>query len=296
MPTIKTQAGTLAYFDSAPGSSDKPIVVLLHSSASAALQWRKLIGEIAIRYRVVAPDLIGYGATPMTAKTPTMTDELDQMAALAAVLPGRFHLVGHSYGGAVALEAARIVGARVKSLALYEPVSFHLLKSHGKDAAWREIAAVAMRHIALVDGGQNEAAADAFMTYWTGPGSYAAMRPDLQSYVVGTMPKVAAEWRMVFDNPGTAEAYAGFDFPVLVMTGERSTLAARAVTEVLCGALPGVSWQSLPCISHMGPVTHPAPVNASITAFLDKAERKRGGPVVPPAPPANAPVRAARRR
>jgi pimeloyl-ACP methyl ester carboxylesterase len=59
MPTIKTQTGTLAYFDSAPGSSDKPIVVLLHSSASAALQWRKLIGEIAIRYRVVAPDLIG---------------------------------------------------------------------------------------------------------------------------------------------------------------------------------------------------------------------------------------------
>jgi len=294
MPTLKTQAGPLAYFDSAPGSADKPIAVLLHASAGASLQWRKLIGEIAIRYRVVAPDLIGYGVTPMTPHTPAMADETGMIAALANVLPGPFHLVGHSYGGAVALEAARTIGHRLKSLVLYEPVTFHLLRAHGKDAAWAEISAVAMRHIALVDAGRNQAAAEAFLAYWVGPGAFAAMKPDAQAYIVSTMPKVAAEWLTIFANTATTEAYARFDFPILVMTGERSTLAARTVTEILCGALPGVSWQSLPGIGHMGPVTEAGTVNASLTAFLDKVERKRGGPVVAAAAPAMA--QAVRRR
>ena len=294
MPTLKTQAGPLAYFDSAPGSADKPIAVLLHSSASAAMQWRKLIGEIAVRYRVVAPDLIGYGMTPLTPEAPTMADEVALIAGLAGVLPGPFHLVGHSYGGAVALEAARTLGGRIKSLALYEPVSFHLLRSHGKDAAWAEISAVAMRHIALVDAGRDQAAAEAFMNYWVGSNALAALPPDAQAYIVSTMPKIAAEWQMIFANSGTAEAYASFDFPVLVMTGERSTLAARAVTAILCGALPGMSWQSLPGVGHMGPVSHAAQVNASLTAFLDKAERKRGGPMMAAAAPERA--QAVRRR
>lgn len=298
MPTLHTPAGTLAYFDSAPGSADKPIALLLHCSAGASLQWRKLIAEIATRYRVVAPDLIGYGATPMTLRAPTMADEVAMIAALAAVLPGPFHLVGHSFGGAVALEAALTIGSRIASLALYEPASFHLLRTHGRDAAWAEISALAARHIGLVETGENQACAKAFMTYWMGPGAYASMPAELKGYVASTVPKIAAEWRMVFESDGTAEAYAGFDFPALVMSGERSTLAARTVAEIFRDSLPGVSWQSLPGIGHMGPVTHAGPVNASLVAFLDKAQRGHSRPAVMPANDIEPPraAAAARRR
>ena len=43
--------------------------------------------------------------------------------------PGeKFHLIGHSYGGMVALQlAAQAQPQRVRSLSLFEPIAFHLL-------------------------------------------------------------------------------------------------------------------------------------------------------------------------
>ena len=48
-------------------------------------------------------------------------------------------LVGHSFGGSVALKAALLLGERASRLVLLEPNPFHLLQQAGRDAAWREI-------------------------------------------------------------------------------------------------------------------------------------------------------------
>src|SRR6185503_3141479 len=63
---------------------------------------------------------------------------LGQEAALVRALLDRYdgpaHLVGHSYGGAVALNVAHSRGAMLRSLTLIEPVAFHLLRD-GNEAA-----------------------------------------------------------------------------------------------------------------------------------------------------------------
>jgi pimeloyl-ACP methyl ester carboxylesterase len=55
---------------------------------------------------------------------------LDEVALLAPVYAAageRFHLVGHSFGGAVALKAALVHRDRLLSLALHELVAFGVL-------------------------------------------------------------------------------------------------------------------------------------------------------------------------
>jgi pimeloyl-ACP methyl ester carboxylesterase len=286
MPTLKTAIGPVAYSDSAPGTV-KPAVILLHSSAGSGAQWKKLARLLAARYRVLVPDLIGYGGTPMTARAPTMADEVAVVSALAETFVGPFHLVGHSYGGAVALEFARSTHKWIASLALFEPVSFHLLSEHGKDAAWAEIEAVATRHIAMVEAGRLRDCAEAFIGYWMGPGAFAAMPAETQAYVVATMPKVAAEWRSVFANRAGAASYGGFAFPVLLLAGQRSTLAARTVAAILRDTVPGIAWQSYPAMGHMGPLTHADIVNAALVEFLDQA----AGATKPPLPANDATAR-----
>ena len=104
-------------------------VICLHSSMSSSQQWQDLMQSLQHRYRVIAPDLHGYGCGPdwATGSAPTLEREVELLADLFAELDGPMHLVGHSYGGAVAIKAAQIYGKRISSLSLYEPVIFSAL-------------------------------------------------------------------------------------------------------------------------------------------------------------------------
>jgi pimeloyl-ACP methyl ester carboxylesterase len=61
--------------------------------------------------------------------------------------------------------------------------------------------------------------------------------------------------------------------PVLLMTGASSPRSSLSVADLLAGALPDVRRVDLPGLGHMGPVTHPDPVNAEIERFLQEVAR-----------------------
>ena len=58
--------------------------------------------------------------------------------------------------------------------------------------------------------------------------------------------------------------------PVLLLAGGRTTTSARGVTRLLAATLPRVEVQEFAELGHMGPVTHPEPVNAAIARFLER--------------------------
>lgn len=269
MPMLDSGAGPLAYFDNAPVLADAPNVLLLHSSSASGLQWRKLVRELTPRYRTLVPDLIGYGASPMTQAMPTMADEIARLRALAERIEGPIHLIGHSYGGAVALELARAIPQRIASIALYEPVAFALLRIGGPREAWDEIAAVARNHLRLVQAGDLAGAAVAFLDYWVAKGALHTLPEDLRRYIVCTMAKVAAEWQMTFAARPQPGDFAALTMPVLLMAGSATTLAARSTAEILRGLLPDVEWQLLEGLSHMAPVNQAEKVNPLFHAFLE---------------------------
>src|SRR5437764_15082163 len=107
-------------------------VVLLHASLGSKSQWSTLIERLSRRFCVVAVDLHGYGDNT-SLRTPApfrLDDEVDLVMDRldAAVDPrARIHLVGHSYGGLVALRLAQRHPHRVASVCVYEPVVMRLL-------------------------------------------------------------------------------------------------------------------------------------------------------------------------
>src|SRR6185295_19515108 len=86
------------------------------------------------------------------------------------------HLVGHSYGGLIALRVALDHPRLVRSIALYEPVAFGVLHDL-RDAEGLANLATNDRTGDFLDDatGGSEKWLDQFIEYWNGPGAWAAL-------------------------------------------------------------------------------------------------------------------------
>jgi pimeloyl-ACP methyl ester carboxylesterase len=249
-------------------------VVCIHSSASSSAQWRPLTDRLGCRYRTLAVDLYGSGKSPTwpAARALSLDDEVALLEPAFAAAGERFHLVGHSYGGAVALAAAGARPERVESLVLFEPVLFSMLMAEDPDqAAAREITAVRDDTVAALERGDPHGSGARFVDYWMGPGAWATMPAQRRDAIAGLMTTVKAEWDAVFNEPTPLSAFAELDVPVLYLTGSESPASARGVARLLTKVLPRVTAIEVDGVGHMAPVTHPDRINALVERHLDGA-------------------------
>jgi pimeloyl-ACP methyl ester carboxylesterase len=268
MSTIDFNGARIACADTGSGET----VLLLHATASSGAQWRTLTETLRASCRVLAPDLYGYGETdPWPGYGPfALADE----AALAEAIlpPGPFHLVGHSYGGAVALHFAMRQPERLRSLALIEPVAFHLLRSGGPDSLDRQLFQEVMEVAALVSKatacGDYRNAMTRFFDYWNGEGAWIRTTPELQLALSRRTPKVALDFWATMTESTSRSAYRRIAVPTLVLCGSQSPRPTRRIAELVADSLPASCLQVIDGAGHMLPLTHKKEVNSAISEHL----------------------------
>ena len=253
-------------------AASKPPVVLLHSSLSSKQQWNRLVRSLSANYRVITIDLYGYGERRMPAAPEnfSIATEIDAVMEQVNEEIGDepFHLVGHSYGGAIALRLASEQSMRIRSLALYEPVAFGLLEFG--DTARKEVAKLtAAMHRAMES--DRARATRLFIDYWSGPGAFARLPEDVKSDFIDRIPKVPLDFQALFGDRLRLADLAALDFPVCLVGGLRSPASTIRITEALALALPNADCHFIDA-GHMAPITHADQVNPILTAFLVQAE------------------------
>ncbi len=266
MPTLQIAGSNVEYLESGSGEP----VVLLHSSGSSGAQWRALSERLAERYRVIVPDLYGYGATAhWSGRGPFHLEcEAEIVHALLGRAGAPAHLVGHSYGGAVALHVAGWRGDLLRSLTLIEPVAFHLLR--GDDAqALAEITEVADTVARAALRGEYVAGFARFVAYWSGPDAWAALPPDKRYAMAARLPKVMLDFHATLNEPARLHDFGLMALPTLLMQGAGSPSPTRRICELLARVLPDAQLKTIEGAGHMAPVTHRDEVNATVIAHLD---------------------------
>lgn len=250
---------------------DNPVIAL-HCSGADGSQWRKLGAALGDHFQVFVPNLIGtwdagswHGGHAFT-----LMDEAQAVVDLVDNLTDPVHLVGHSYGGGVALNVATERPTRIASLTLYEPSAFHILRKMGLIARndLEEIECLAaMIGSGLVSGAYQQAAA-AFVNYWNGPDAWASLRPNVRDALIAWLPKAPLDFRALIDDDTPLTMLARITCPMLLLRGEHALAPSRRIVEELRRLVPNGQAEIVPGAGHMGPMTHQEAVNARIGAHI----------------------------
>ena len=253
-----------------------PPAVLLHSGGMSGRQWRRLAVLLSATHLVVAPDFLGSGANPPWPGDAAFHHRLDVAAVgeLLASLKAPIHLVGHSYGGFVALTLARERPAAVRSLSVYDPTAFGVLHAAQDQAGLADLEHAAAQPLFLDDArGGGEPWFELFVDYWNGPGAWRALAEPARASFLRVGRKVYLEARSLLADRTPAEVYGTIAAPTLLLGGERSPVAARRILAHLAAAVPGSRARAIAGAGHMGPITHAEEVNELIAEHIAAAGR-----------------------
>ncbi|MBX6354843.1 MAG: alpha/beta hydrolase [Micromonosporaceae bacterium] len=272
------------YWEAGPPEPAEATVVLVHEGAvgaDAATTWGALIPLLARRYRVLAPDLLGYGDTDKVVYLDRPPHQF-RAAHLAAfceqvgVAAAGAHFVGHSLGGSLVLRA---LARATPVLPARSGVSIS-----GTGGPWRSAAGVA--ELGRFDGTEQDVwrlvrlmvddypgLADVVRARYANtrkPGHVEACLAARLSHP--TMPRPAGD-------DGWPAALRDCPVPILVIGGERDPLLEPGWTKHFAQVSPLVSVQTLDS-RHAPNMDQPETVARLLFDFFDRsasADRPHGG-------------------
>jgi pimeloyl-ACP methyl ester carboxylesterase len=247
-------------------------VVCLHSSGASGRQWRRLIADATAQGLSGpwhAPDFMGHAGRagwPDGAPGDLRTEALAVLAALDLPPDQPLHLVGHSYGGATALQLALLQPQRVRSLTLYEPVAFGVLGEG--EPGLHEARQVAQTVEADLDRGDLDAAARGFVGYWQGRDIWPELDAAQRARLAEPMPTIRRHFEGLYAARWRDDELARLQMPVQLICGGATRDSARAVAQTLARRLPGAQLRWLEGCAHLAPLSEPERVNPLILAHL----------------------------
>jgi len=250
-------------------------VILLHSSMSSKLQWYQLMRTLSKDHLTIAMDFYGFGESPFPTNPDTfsLSDEIALVESLLEdVFPAeeRYHLVGHSYGGAVGLRFCYKAEERVRSLTLFEPVAFHLLPKSSEGLA--DVLQQQETVTNYINQGKYAAAAGYFIDYYNEPGTFAGYPQEMQDILCRYVKKLPLGFRALMSEPLSLQDYSKLKVPTCLMAGRQSPLSSRCVSELLTRHLTNCHFHWVNG-NHMAPLMQPEMVNPIIENFIRRTEQ-----------------------
>jgi len=212
-------------------------------------------------YQVKAFDLPGHGGSP--AWDETQDYQAQSVDWAASLLEGPAHVVGHSFGGTVALRLAVERPDLVERLTLIEPVYFAAMKAADPDsfaaheASFEPVAAAGK-------AGDLRGMARAFTGLWgTGQEPTDAEIDQMAE----KMPLIAAQHAGISDDSGGVFASGvveGLTCPVHLIRGSDTQPSVAAIHKAIMARVPEAVETVIEGAGHMAPITHPKDIVAAI--------------------------------
>ncbi|MFN0021260.1 MAG: alpha/beta fold hydrolase [Pirellulaceae bacterium] len=264
MPMISVGSASLNVLDEGRG----PPLLLVHGFPLDQTMWRGQVSELAKSFRVIAPDLRGFGgSSPIAGDNAivTMAEFADDLAALLTALqihePVTF--CGLSMGGYIAWQFAARHPEKLARLILCDT----------KAAADSQEAAEGRHKLAakvLAEG--SEVAADAMLPKLFSKRSIesqAACVEETRQVILRTKPQtIAAALRGLAEREDFTARLSTLTLPTLILCGAEDVITPPGEMRTMAAAIAGAEFAEIPAAGHMAPLEDSVRVNEAIRKFL----------------------------
>jgi pimeloyl-ACP methyl ester carboxylesterase len=265
---VRTASGTDIAFERV---GDGPPVVVLPGALNLGSSWRAVALELAAEYTFLLVDRRSSGASGPGPEPASFAAEVDDVRAVLDAAGAPAHLLGHSYGGLLALHTARADPSGIASLLLYEPpvtvceapVAATLVHYRDRIAAGDHAGALALFLTDVVGLGPEELGP--MIGSDDGPEELDIV--DLTTFLRHDIESLAG-----LPQP---DAWRWITLPTLLMAGADSWPDLQRSTAAACAALPHAELVTWPGQTHFANLLDPPLVAATLRGFLSELPQRQ---------------------
>lgn len=222
---------------------------------------------------LTAPDMMGHGRARDWDGRGDLhslcTRDAIEIAEQMASAMGPIDLIGHSFGGTVALRIALERPELLRSIVLIEPVLFAAARADGAPE-YRDFIVHHREFEALIQGGDLRSAAQHFQSIWGDGRDFSDVPKSVQTYIMERLPLILAQTDALHNDSAGIMGYLRLEamgLPVLLIAGSDSPPIVGAITRALAARLPNLAQATIFGARHMAPLTHPNQVTEAMNAF-----------------------------
>ncbi|MFI0164410.1 alpha/beta fold hydrolase [Streptomyces sp. NPDC017095] len=255
----------LAYADKGPENSARVPLVLVHGHPFDHTMWHPQLTEFSAGRRVIAPDLRGYGASPVTPGSVPLSRHAEDLAGLLDHLGvDSFVLAGLSMGGQIVMECHDRLGDRIRGLVLADtfPAAETPEGRRLRDAMADRLLAEGMRGYA-----------DEVLEKMVAPYADPEVKAHVHHMMTATSPAgAAAALRGRAERPDYRALLTRVTVPALVLVGADDTYTPVADAEAMHAALPDSVLHVVDGAAHLPNLERPAEFNRALGDFLTRLD------------------------
>ncbi len=232
-------------------------IVFIHGSYATTATWKKMVESLSDKHLCISIKLPGHCGTPDPGdfSEPTIETELSIIEQVVTELTDQpIHLVGHSYGGVVALAQALKGSLLLSQLTLFEPVAAWVLDAAGDEAATevhrfvRSYRDQVLQHVPDACG--------QVIDFWGGEGAFQQLpqfiRDGMQSLTLNNV----RHWDVCMANIRTLSDLQQLPVPTHVIVGNQSNPIIRTIASHLCTFIPDCRQSVIKGASHFLVTSH----------------------------------------
>lgn len=258
MPILTLSSGArLSYGETGAG----PTLVMVHGSPGDGRAWANVIKHLSGTFRILTPDLPGYGGSdPLPPGSAYRTEAMaSAIGEWVASLDGPIWLCGHSYGANVALHTAVQWRDRINGIILLEPVFLRALQLAGDAKSFEDARAFFAAYLVQAENSEHDAIG-IMINFWCGAGFYEKLPSRTQAFLNSAAAKNAVDVRASFAETTSATSLGNLNRPTTIAFGDQSPKIAEEIATSLKQLLPQALTSRVRGATHLLLDTHPAEV------------------------------------
>jgi len=232
-----------------------PAVLMLHSTGIGSWQWKPYMEQLAPRL-TLALDLMGYPPSDDWVKTESaLENDFEGAEHLLLMQKGAVDLIGHSYGGFLALQLAKKHPGKIKTMLLHEPVAWGSIYDSGRIDLHRSFDKLCKDLFSEGSDVDVDQWLLNFVSYWNTSDTWRLLPEKTKNIWRSRFSKVYAEVSTLCLDRTPLSNWSSLDHPICITLSDNSPEHEKEVCELLSSTMPNATLIQHGG-GHLAPMTH----------------------------------------